>query len=371
MVCCDLKLDAESVAWLEKYLQDFKGTVVAITHDRYFLENSCSWILELDRGVGIPYEGNYSGWLEKKQARLIQEKRQDSRLKKTLDHELEWVRSSPQARQAKSKARLTRYEELLNTPAREVATSLSIYIPPGPRLGDLVVNADKISKSFGERTLFKDVSFSIPAGAIVGIVGPNGAGKSTLMKLIQGIEQPSGGVIEVGKTVQLAAVSQDREDQLSTQTSVYDEISQGQDTLLLGTHEVNSRAYCTWFGFRGGDQQKKVGVLSGGERNRCQLAKIVRSGANVLILDEPTNDLDVDTIRSLEEALLDFAGCVLVVSHDRFFLDRICTHIVAFEGDGQVFFFQGNYNEYAKYRQDVLGTSAKAAAKSSPFAKIA
>jgi len=363
-------LDAESVAWLEKYLQDFKGTVVAITHYRYFLENSCSWILEMDRGEGIPYEGNYSGWLEAKRKRMEVEKRQDDRLKKTLASELEWVRSNPKARQTKSKARLMRYEELLDTPAREIAQSGSIYIPPGPRLGDVVIEAKGVSKAYGDRTLINDLSFSIPAGAIVGVVGPNGAGKSTLIKMIQGKIQPDSGSFTVGSTVKLAVVDQDRDEQLQAGTlSVYDEITGGEDFLSLGSAEINSRAYCSWFGFRGGDQQKRVNVLSGGERNRCQLAKVVRSGANVIALDEPTNDLDVDTIRSLEEALLDFAGCVIVVSHDRFFLDRICTHIMAYEGNGVVNFFVGNYQEYAAWKMaNMEGVSE---AKVTKFAKLA
>eukprot|EP01038_Epipyxis_sp_PR26KG_P009380 gene9380-12639_t len=343
-------LDAESVAWLEKYLSDFKGTVVAITHDRYFLENSCSWILELDRGEGIPYEGNYSEWLSKKQKRMEEEKRSDERLKKTLESELEWVRSNPKARQTKSKARLTRYEEMLNTPAREsMAHSTSIYIPPGPRLGDVVIEAKNVNKAFSEKQLMKDMSFTIPQGAIVGVVGPNGAGKSTLIKMILGKEVPDSGTFTVGETVKIAVVDQDR-DGLEGTRSVYDEITGGSDFLQLGSAEINSRAYCSWFGFKGGDQQKKVSVLSGGERNRCQLAKVVKSG--------PTNDLDVDTIRSLEEALLDFGGCALVVSHDRYFLDRICTHILAYEGDSQIKFYTGNYQDYEAWRKESLGNSS-------------
>jgi ATP-binding cassette ChvD family protein len=284
-------LDAESVAWLEKYLQDFKGTVVAITHDRYFLENSCSWILELDRGEGIPHEGNYSGWLQKKQERLEQEKRQDDRLKKTLASELEWVRSNPKARQTKSKARLDRYEEMLATPARELqAHSTSIYIPPGPRLGDVVIEAKHVTKAYGDKLLMKDLDFVIPPGAIVGVIGPNGAGKSTLIKMILGKEKPDSGTFNVGETVKLAVVDQDR-DNLDSSRTVYDEITGGSDDLMLGSAEINSRAYVSWFGFKGGDQQKKVATLSGGERNRCQLAKVVKAGANVLLLDEPTNDL--------------------------------------------------------------------------------
>lgn len=324
----------------------------------------------MDRGEGIPYEGNYSGWLEAKRKRMEDEKRQDDRLKKTLSSELEWVRSNPKARQTKSKARLMRYEELLGTPAREIAQSGSIYIPPGPRLGDVVIEAKGVSKAYGDRTLINDLSFSIPAGAIVGVVGPNGAGKSTLIKMIQGKIQPDSGSFTVGSTVKLAVVDQDRDEQLQAGTvSVYDEITGGEDFLSLGSAEINSRAYCSWFGFRGGDQQKRVNVLSGGERNRCQLAKVVRSGANVIALDEPTNDLDVDTIRSLEEALLDFAGCVIVVSHDRFFLDRICTHIMAYEGNGVVNFFVGNYQEYAAWKAENMGGAGDT--KVAKFAKLA
>lgn len=360
-------LDTESVAWLERYLQDFKGTVVAITHDRYFLENSCGWILELDRGEGIPYEGNYSGWLEKKQKRFEEEKKQDERLKKTLASELEWVRSTPKARQTKSKARLDRYEEMLNTPTKEaVAHSTSIYIPPGPRLGDVVIEAKKVTKAYGDKLLMKDLDFSIPQGAIVGVIGPNGAGKSTLIKMIQGKEKPDSGEFTVGSTVKLAIVDQDR-DSLDGSRSVYDEITGGSDFLQLGSAEVNSRAYCSWFGFKGSDQQKKVLTLSGGERNRCQLAKVVKSGANVLLLDEPTNDLDVDTIRSLEEALLEFAGCAIVVSHDRFFLDRICTHIMAYEGNSEIRFFTGNYQEYEAWRK---ANAPESALKPITYAKL-
>ena len=387
-------LDAESVAWLEQYLQEFKGTVVAITHDRYFLENSCGWILELDRGEGnaytvlidqipyhchnfctsqllfiegIPCEGNYSEWLQKKARRMEEEKKQDARLKKTLDSELDWVRSNPKARQTKSKARLTRYQELLDTPAREaVAHTAAIYIPPGPRLGDVVIEAKGVTKAYGQKLLMKDLNFEIPPGAIVGVVGPNGAGKSTLIKMILQREKPDAGEFIVGETVKSAVVDQGREG-LDGSLSVYDEISGGSDFLQLGTAEVNSRAYCSWFGFKGGDQQKKVDVISGGERNRVQLAKVLRSGANVLLLDEPTNDLDVDTIRSLEEALLEFGGCVVCVSHDRFFLDRICTHILAYEGDSHVNFFTGNYGEYEEFRK----ANGETVIKPIKYAKIA
>jgi len=364
-------LDAESVAWLEKFLSDFKGTVVAITHDRYFLENSCGWILELDRGEGIPYEGNYSGWLEAKQKRFEQEKKQDAQLKKTLDNELEWVRSNPKARQTKSKSRLTRYEEMLSTPTRDqVAHSASIYIPPGPRLGDVVIEAKNVRKAYGEKLLMKDLSFEIPPGAIVGIVGPNGAGKTTLMRMIMGKETADSGTFTVGETAKIAVVDQSREG-LDGSLSVYDEISGGSDFLQLGSAEVNSRAYCSWFGFKGADQQKKVEVLSGGERNRVQLAKVVKSGANVLLLDEPTNDLDVDTIRSLEEALLEFAGCALVVSHDRFFLDRICTHIMAYEGQSEIQFFTGNYQEYEAWKKEQGLGSGDSGPKPITYAKLA
>ena len=361
-------LDAESVAWLEKYLQDFKGTVVGITHDRYFLENSCSWILELDRGEGIPCEGNYSQWLEKKQKRLEQEKKDDEKLKKNIASELEWVRSNPKARQTKSKSRMNRYEEMISTPAREgMAHSTTIYIPPGPRLGDVVIEAKKVNKAYGDKTLMKDLDFELPPGAIVGVVGPNGAGKSTLIKMITGREKPDSGEFNVGQSVQLAVVDQDR-DNLDGTLSVFDEITTGSDELQLGGASVNSRAYCSWFGFKGADQQKKVDSLSGGERNRCQLAKVVKSGANVLLLDEPTNDLDVDTIRSLEEALLDWAGVAVVVSHDRFFLDRICTHILSYEGDGNIVFYTGNHEEYLAYKEEYgLG---KEDAKEAKFAKL-
>lgn len=365
-----LIISAESVAWLEKYLQDFKGTVVAITHDRYFLENSCGWILELDRGEGIPHEGNYSGWLEKKQQRLEQEKRQDDRLKKTLASELEWVRSNPKARQTKSKARLDRYEEMLATPTRELqAHSTSIYIPPGPRLGDCVIEAKHVTKAYGDKLLMKDLDFVIPPGAIVGVIGPNGAGKSTLIKMILGKEKADSGTFTVGETVKLAVVDQDR-DNLDSSRSVYDEITGGSDDLMLGSATINSRAYVSWFGFKSADQQKKVAALSGGERNRCQLAKVVKAGANVLLLDEPTNDLDTDTIRSLEEALLEFAGVAIVVSHDRFFLDRICTHILSYEGDSVVRFFAGNYQEYESWSKENGGSRVLKPITYAPLASL-
>jgi energy-dependent translational throttle protein EttA len=343
-------LDCQSISWLEKYLQEFKGTVVAITHDRYFLENSCSWILELDRGQGIPHEGNYSSWLEKKQKRLITERKHDDRLKKQIEQELNWVKSTPKAKTTKSKARLNRYEEMISTPARELqAHSTSIYIPPGPRLGDVVVKAEGICKGYGDRTLIKDLSFDIPPGAIVGVVGPNGAGKTTLVNLITGKEKVDSGIIKIGQTVKWAVVEQNRES-LDGSKSVYDEITGGQDFISLGSAEVNGRAYCTWFGFKGSDQQKLVDKISGGERNRVQLAKVLRSGSNFIILDEPTNDLDVQTISSLEEALLEFGGCVLVVSHDRYFLDRITTHILAYDGNGKVDFFTGNFGDYQAFK---------------------
>jgi len=332
-------LDTASIAWLEQYLMEFQGTIVAITHDRYFLDKTCGWILELDRGEGLPYEGNYTGWLERKAKRFEEEKKQDERMKRTLQNELEWMRQSPKARQTKSKARLTRYEELLDTPAREaLAHTASIYIPPGPRLGQQVIDAEGVSKAFGEKLLMRETEFSIPPGAIVGVVGPNGAGKSTLVNMIVGKDSPDTGIITRGETVKIALVGQDR-DGLDDTKSVYEEISGGADFIDLGSVSVNSRVYCSWFGFKGSDQQKKLSKLSGGERNRVQLAKVLKSGANVIILDEPTNDLDCDTIRSLEEALLEFGGCVIVVSHDRYFLDRICTHIIAYEGDSIVRFF--------------------------------
>ncbi|MCB0411311.1 MAG: energy-dependent translational throttle protein EttA, partial [Bdellovibrionales bacterium] len=338
-------LDAESVAWLEHYLAKFPGTVIAVTHDRYFLDNVAGWILELDRGEGIPWKGNYSSWLEQKDRRLSQEQKVEQRRVKTLERELEWIRMSPKARQSKSKARISQYENLLKEPTAEKLADLQIYIPPGPRLGEVVIQADKISKAFGDKLLIDDLSFTIPRGAIVGIVGPNGAGKTTLFRMITGKETPDTGAFKVGETVSLAYVDQIR-DQVKPEQTVYDAISEGSDLVQLGQKEVNARAYVSWFNFSGGDQQKKVGDLSGGEKNRMYLAKILKQAANVLLLDEPTNDLDVNTLRALKEALLEFGGVAMVISHDRWFLDRICTHIMAFEGDSHVEFFNGNYTEY-------------------------
>ena len=339
-------LDAESVWWLERYLAEFPGTVVAVTHDRYFLDNVAGWILELYQGAGIPWEGNYSSWLEQKERRLAQEEKQVSARQKTLRHELEWIRMSPRARQAKSKARITRYEELREEAARQTEGSAEILIPVPERLGDEVVVAERLSKGYGDRLLIDELSFALPRGGIVGVIGPNGAGKTTLFRMITGQEQPDGGSLKVGSTVQIAYVDQTR-DALDGDKTVYEEISGGQDQLQLGRRTVNARAYSAGFNFRGADQQKKVGTLSGGERNRLHLAKLLRSGGNLLLLDEPTNDLDVDTLRALEEALLGFAGCAVVISHDRWFLDRIATHMLAFEGDSEVVWFEGNYQDYA------------------------
>jgi energy-dependent translational throttle protein EttA len=339
-------LDAESVWWLERFLAEFRGTVVAVTHDRYFLDNVAGWILELYQGAGIPWEGNYSSWLEQKQQRLSQEEKQASARQKTLQRELEWIRMSPRARQAKSKARITAYEELRAESERQQEGAAEILIPVPARLGDEVVVADGLTKGFGDRLLIDDLSFSLPRGGIVGVIGPNGAGKTTLFRMITGQEQPDGGSLKVGSTVEIAYVDQSR-DALDPENTVYQEISGGHDQLQFGRRTVNARAYCAGFNFRGADQQKKVGILSGGERNRLHLAKLLKSGGNLLLLDEPTNDLDVDTLRALEEALLTFAGCVVVISHDRWFLDRIATHILAFEGNSEVVWYQGNYGEYA------------------------
>jgi ATP-binding cassette ChvD family protein len=350
-------LDAESVAWLERHLQEYRGTVVAITHDRYFLDNVAGWILELDRGAGIPWEGNYSSWLDQKQARLAVEEKQESARRRTLARELEWVRMAPRARQAKSKARVSAYEALLAEESEQRRASAEITIPTGPRLGNLVVEAKGLRKAYGDRLLIDDLSFTLPPGGIVGIIGPNGAGKTTLFRMITGAEQPDAGTLRIGDTVQLAYVDQSR-DALDGKKTVWEEISGGQDLLKIGKREVPSRAYATSFNFRGSDQQKRVGDLSGGERNRLHLAKLLKTGGNVLLLDEPTNDLDVDTLRALEDALLDFAGCAVVISHDRWFLDRIATHMLAFEGDSQVVWFEGNYADYEADRRRRLGADA-------------
>jgi energy-dependent translational throttle protein EttA len=339
-------LDAESVWWLERYLAEFPGTVVAVTHDRYFLDNVAGWILELYQGAGIPWEGNYSSWLEQKERRLSQEEKQASARQKTLQRELEWVRMAPRARQAKSKARITRYEELREEAERQTEGSVEILIPVPERLGDEVVVASDVAKGFGDRLLFENLNFSLPRGGIVGVIGPNGAGKTTLFRMITGQEQPDAGTLTVGSTVKVAYVDQSR-DALDPEKTVYQEISGGEDQLQFGRRSVNARAYCAGFNFRGADQQKKVGLLSGGERNRLHLAKLLKSGGNLLLLDEPTNDLDVDTLRALEEALLGFAGCAVVISHDRWFLDRIATHILAFEGNSEVVWYEGNYADYA------------------------
>ena len=350
-------LDAESIAWLERFLHEYPGTVVAITHDRYFLDNVAGWILELDRGHGIPWEGNYSSWLEQKEKRLEVEEKQETARQRAMKAELEWVRSNPKGRHAKSKARIAAYEEMVSKEFQQRNETREIFIPPGPRLGELVVQADGVSKGFGERLLVDNLNFSLPRGGIVGIIGPNGAGKSTLFKMIAGTEQPDAGSIKLGDTVQLAYVDQSR-DSLDGDKTVWDEISDGQDIILLGNKEVQSRAYVSRFNFRGSDQQKLVRDLSGGERNRVHLAKLLRSGGNVLLLDEPTNDLDVETLRALEEALLGFAGCAVVISHDRWFLDRVATHMLAFEGDSQVVWFEGNYADYEADRHRRLGDDA-------------
>jgi len=350
-------LDAESVRWLERFLAEYKGTVVAVTHDRYFLDNVAGWILELDRGRGIPFQGNYSSWLEQKQARLASEEKQESARRRTLARELEWVRLSPRARQAKSKARLATYEKLFAEEERVKLDRVEIHIPPGPRLGDLVIEADHLAKGYGDRLLFEDLSFSLPPAGIVGVIGPNGAGKTTLFRLITGEEQPDTGSIRLGDTVELAHVDQSRAG-LDPAKTVWAEVSGGRDTIELGRREINSRQYVSWFNFRGGDQQKPVGQLSGGERNRVHLAKLLRSGGNVLLLDEPTNDLDVDTLRALEEALLDFAGCAVVISHDRWFLDRVATHILAFESESRVTWFEGGWGAYADWVTETRGAAA-------------
>jgi ATP-binding cassette ChvD family protein len=347
-------LDAESVLWLEQYLAKFPGTVIAVTHDRYFLDNVAGWILELDRGEGIPWKGNYTSWLEQKEKRMEQEQRSEERRAKTLERELEWVRQSPRARQSKSKARLTNYEAMLKEPTAEKLQELSIYIPAGPRLGDVVVEAKNVRKAFGDKLLFENMNFAIPRGAIVGVIGPNGAGKTTLVRMITGRDRPDGGEFNVGQTVKMAYVDQSRET-LDPNKTVWEELSGMNETIKLGNREVNSRQYVSWFNFSGEAQQKKVGQLSGGERNRVNMAKILKEGGNLLILDEPTNDLDVNTMRALEEALLEFAGSAIVISHDRWFLDRICTHILSFEGDSQVSFFTGNFSEYEEDKKKRLG----------------
>ncbi|MBF0506798.1 MAG: energy-dependent translational throttle protein EttA [Nitrospirae bacterium] len=351
-------LDAESVAWLEHHLQSYPGTVIAVTHDRYFLDNVAGWILELDRGQGIPWKGNYSSWLEQKQARLKKEEKAETERQKTLQRELEWIRMSPKARHAKSKARIKSYEQLLGQEGEKRAKDLEIYIPPGPRLGDIVIEADKVSKAYGDLILFEDMTFSLPPGGIVGVIGPNGAGKTTLFRLITEQESPDSGTIRKGETVKLAYVDQSR-DKLDPESTVWETISGGEDIITLGKKDVNSRAYVARFNFSGSDQQKKVGMISGGERNRVHLAMMLRGGANVLLLDEPTNDLDVNTMRALEEALENFAGCAVVISHDRWFLDRIATHILAFEGDSNVCWFDGNYSEYESARKARLGAEAE------------
>jgi ATP-binding cassette ChvD family protein len=350
-------LDASSVAWLERFLKEFKGTVVAVTHDRYFLDDVAEWILEMDRGRGYPFKGNYSGWLEQKSARLLLEEKQESARQRKLKQELEWVRASPRARQAKSKARLAAYEELLNQSHKRVSDAAEISIPPGPRLGDTVIEAEHLRKGFGDQLLIDDLSFRLPRSGIVGIIGPNGAGKTTLFRMLVGQEKLDGGVLRIGETVKIAYVDQSRE-ALVGDASVWEEVSGGEDKIVLGKREVSSRAYCAWFGFKGSDQQKKVSSLSGGERNRVHLAKLLKEGGNLLLLDEPTNDLDVDTLRALEEALLEFPGCAVVISHDRWFLDRIATHILAFEGDSHVEWFEGNYQAYEEDRKRRLGVAA-------------
>jgi ATP-binding cassette ChvD family protein len=350
-------LDAESVAWLERFLKEYKGTVVAVTHDRYFLDNAAEWILELDRGSGIPWKGNYSSWLEQKQQRLSQEEKSETKRQKTLQRELEWIRMAPRARQAKGKARLNAYEQLLNEDTAQKLEQVEIYIPPGPRLGDVVVEARALRKAYGDLLLIDDLNFTLPRGGIVGVIGPNGAGKTTLFRLIAGQEKPDSGSLRLGDTVQIGHVDQSR-DALQAGKSVWEEISGGLDELAIGKRPVASRAYVSWFNFKGPQQQRKVGTLSGGERNRVHLAKLLQRGSNLLLLDEPTNDLDVDTLRALEEALVNYAGCAVVISHDRWFLDRIATHMLAFEGDSRVVWFEGNYQDYEADRRRRLGAEA-------------
>ncbi|MCF7978100.1 MAG: energy-dependent translational throttle protein EttA [Chromatiaceae bacterium] len=350
-------LDAESVAWLERFLKDYSGTVVAVTHDRYFLDNVAGWILELDRGHAIPWQGNYSSWLEQKEKRLEQEEKSEQARIKAMKHELEWVRTNPKGRQSKSKARLARFEELQSQDFQSRNETNEIYIPPGPRLGDLVIEANGLRKGYGDRLLYDDLSFNLPRGGIVGVIGPNGAGKTTMFRIITGQEQPDGGEMRVGETVEIAYVDQSR-DALDGKKTVWEEISDGLDNIVVGRYEMPSRAYVSRFNFRGSDQQKRIGDLSGGERNRVHLAKLLKSGGNLLLLDEPTNDLDVETLRALEEAVLNFPGCVVVISHDRWFLDRIATHILAFEGESQVTWFEGNYADYEDDRHRRLGTEA-------------
>lgn len=347
-------LDAESIDWLEQYLQQYKGTVIAVTHDRYFLDNVAGWILELDRGEGIPWKGNYSSWLDQKSKRLAQEEKTESKRQKTLERELEWVRMAPKARHAKSKARLTNYEKMASEDGREREEKLELFIPPGPRLGNIVIEANNVSKAYGDKVLFDNLSFSLPPAGIVGIIGPNGAGKTTLFRLITGQEQPDSGTFRVGDTVVLGYVDQMHND-LDPEKSVWENITGGNETILLGNKPINSRAYVSKFNFNGADQQKKVSVLSGGERNRAHLAITLKKDSNVLLLDEPTNDIDVNTLRALEEGLENFAGCAVIISHDRWFLDRICTHILAFEGDSQVYFFEGNYSDYEENKKKRLG----------------
>ncbi len=363
-------LDAESVAWLERFLKEYTGTVVAVTHDRYFLDNVAGWILELDRGRGIPWEGNYSSWLEQKEARLAVEEKKEVNRQKTIKAELEWVRSNPKARQAKSKARMQRFEELSSSDFQKRSETQSLYIPPGPRLGELVIEAKNISKKFGDKLLYENLSFNLPRGGIVGIIGANGAGKTTLFRLITGEEKPDAGEFKIGETVKIAYVDQSR-DSLSANNTVWNEISDGLDNITIGNYTVASRGYVSRFNFKGEDQQKFIKDLSGGERNRLHLAKLIKSGGNLLLLDEPTNDLDVETLRALEEAILNFPGCVVVISHDRWFLDRIATHILAFEGDSKTTWFEGNYSEYEADRVNRLGEEAAINPHRIKFKKLA